>query len=260
MKLTLICLTLLVFSISAAAQLASPGASGVSMGHLHLHSKDPAAQARFWTEVMGAQPAKLGPMDAYKLPGVVVIVQKIDPSAGTDGSVINHAGFKVRDLNATLKKVEAAQFKVLTKNDQQVMFLGPDDLKVELTSDPNLSDAVVNHHIHFYSSNVDAMKKWYADTFSAIPGKRGRFEAADLPGVNLTFAPSESALPGTKGRVLDHIGFEVKDLEAFCKNLEAGGAKFDIAYRKIPQLGISIAFITDPWGTYIELTEGLDKL
>jgi catechol 2,3-dioxygenase-like lactoylglutathione lyase family enzyme len=166
----------------------------------------------------------------------------------------------VRDLNATLKKVEAAQFKVLTKNDQQVMFLGPDDLKVELTSDPNLSDAVVNHHIHFYSSNVDAMKKWYADTFSAIPGKRGRFEAADLPGVNLTFAPSESALPGTKGRVLDHIGFEVKDLEAFCKNLEAGGAKFDIAYRKIPQLGISIAFITDPWGTYIELTEGLDKL
>jgi catechol 2,3-dioxygenase-like lactoylglutathione lyase family enzyme len=104
------------------------------------------------------------------------------------------------------------------------------------------------------------MKKWYVETFGAAPGKRGRFEADDLPGVNLTFAPSETALPGTKGRVLDHIGFEIKNLEAFCKKLEAGGTKFDLTYRKIPPLGISIAFLTDPWGTSIELTEGLDKL
>ena len=115
---------------------------------------------------------------------------------------------------------------------------------------------MVNHHIHFYSSNVDAMKKWYADTFNAIPGKRGKFEAADLPGVNLTFAPSEAALPGTKGRVLDHIGFEVKDLEAFCKKIEAGGVKFDLPYRKIPPLGISIAFITDPVGNLYRADRG----
>jgi len=25
----------------------------------------------------------------------------------------------------------------------------------------------------------------------------------------------------------------------------------------VPELNVSIAFITDPWGTYIELTEGL---
>jgi catechol 2,3-dioxygenase-like lactoylglutathione lyase family enzyme len=259
-KVTSRWLTYVAFSLPVLAQLAAPGASGVSMGHLHLNSKDPSGQARFWTEVMGAQTAKLGPMDAYKLPGVLVLVRKADPSAGTDGSVINHAGLKVRDLSAMLVKIEAAHLTILTKNDQQVMFLGPDDLKVELTADPKMSDAVANHHIHFYAPDVDAMKKWYAETFSAIPGKRGRFEAADLPGVNLTFAPSPAALPGTKGRVLDHIGFEVKDLEAFCKKLEAGGMKFDLVYRRVPQLGISIAFLTDPWGTYIELTEGLDKL
>jgi hypothetical protein len=28
----------------------------------------------------------------------------------------------------------------------------------------------------------------------------------------------------------------------------------------VPELSVSIAFITDPWGTYIELTEGLDKI
>ena len=58
---------------------------------------------------------------------------------------------------------------------------------------------------------------------------------------------------------MDHIGFEVKNLEAFCKKLEANGVKFDIPYRKIPNAGIADAFLTDPNGAYIELTEGLDR-
>ena len=56
---------------------------------------------------------------------------------------------------------------------------------------------------------------------------------------------------------MDHIGFEVKNLEASCKRLEQNGVKFDSPYKKDPELGMSTAFFTDPWGTYIELTEGL---
>ena len=52
----------------------------------------------------------------------------------------------------------------------------------------------------------------------------------------------------------------MKNLEAFTKKLEAQGIKLASPYRQVPALGISIAFITDPWGTYIELTEGLDKI
>jgi catechol 2,3-dioxygenase-like lactoylglutathione lyase family enzyme len=63
---------------------------------------------------------------------------------------------------------------------------------------------------------------------------------------------------GTKGRTLDHIGFEVRNLEAFCKNLEASGVKLDSPYRKLPNLGVALAFLTDPQGVFIELTEGLD--
>jgi hypothetical protein len=66
--------------------------------------------------------------------------------------------------------------------------------------------------------------------------------------------------PGIQGRVLNHIGFEVQNLESFCKKLEGMGVKFDRPYREIPELGIGLAFLTDPWGTYIELTEGLDEL
>ena len=119
---------------------------------------------------------------------------------------------------------------------------------------------IARHHIHFFNGAVADTKNWYAKTFGAVPGKRGQFEAADLPGVNLTFSASDTPTAGTKGHSLDHIGFEVKNIEAFCKKLEASGVKFDSPYRKMANLGLALAFFTDPWGAYIELTEGLDRL
>jgi predicted enzyme related to lactoylglutathione lyase len=100
---------------------------------------------------------------------------------------------------------------------------------------------------------------WYAQNFGAVAKKRGQHDAADVPGMNLTFGVAKTAPTiGTKGRSVDHIGFEVKNLQAFCKKLEANGVKLDVPYRRIPSAGIAIAFLTDPYGTYVELTEGLD--
>jgi hypothetical protein len=61
----------------------------------------------------------------------------------------------------------------------------------------------------------------------------------------------------TKGRSLDHIGFEVKNLDEFVPRLEALGIKLDSPPRQIPNSNVKAAFLTDPWGTYIELTENL---
>lgn len=250
----------LCLSMAGVGQLASPGESGISMGHLHIDATDAEAQRRFWVQVMGARETRLGVMPAFKLPGVLVIVQKGEPAGGTDGSVINHVAVKVRDLAAMLSKLEAAHIPIVSRNPPQAMVLAPDGIRVELTEDTLLARPVIFHHVHFYTASVDEMKKWYVATFGAIPGKRGRFEAADLPGVNLSFTPVASPPAGTKGRALDHIGFEVKNLEAFARKLEAAGTKFDVPYRKTPALGIATALLTDPWGTSIELTEGLDKL
>jgi predicted enzyme related to lactoylglutathione lyase len=76
----------------------------------------------------------------------------------------------------------------------------------------------------------------------------------DIPGAQLRFNKADAAQAPTKGRVLDHIGFDVVDLQAFVKKLEAEGIKLDRPYTKNPN-GIALAFITDPWGTYIELNE-----
>ena len=70
-------------------------------------------------------------------------------------------------------------------------------------------------------------------------------------------AETQTGLVGSRG--LEIEGFEVENLEAFCRKLEGMGITLDRPYRRIDELDIAVAFFTDPWGTYIELTEGLDN-
>src|SRR5262249_5427921 len=99
-----------------------------------------------------------------------------------------------------------------------------------------------------------AAQAWYTETFGGIPGKRWNYHAVDLPGVNLNFSGNRSGQAPTQGRMLDHIGFAVKNLEAFCRQLEARGMRVD----RSPSGGAdddASAWLTDPWGTSIELME-----
>lgn len=245
----------------ALAQLPPGNEAGVAMGHLHLNVKDVDVSKKFWVDELGGTALKLGTTDVVKYPGELIFLKKADPTGGTEGSTINHVGFLVRDLAKARAKWEADSVKIVTVvSPTQLFLMSPDGVKIEIYEDKSISAPIVNHHIHFWDSSVEDTKAWYVKTFSAKPGKRGKFEAADVPGVNLSFTKAETPVAGTKGRALDHIGFEVKDLEAFCKKLEATGMKFDVPYRKVPALGLSIAFFTDPWGTYVELTEGLSRL
>ena len=244
-----------------SAQLPAPNKDGVAMGHLHLNG-DPEAHRKFWVDTLGGTVAKAGPLEMFKFPDVFVVVRKGEPTSGSEGTVINHLGFKVKDLKAAMEKCSAAGYKLDPNrpSPQQVFVYAPNNIKVELTEEPGMTVPIAHHHIHFFDSSVDETKAWYVKMFGGIPGKRGRFEAADVPGVNLSFSPSTAATKPTKGAAVDHIGFEVRGLEAFCKKLESMGVKFDVPYRNVPALNLSIAFLTDPWGTYIELTEGLNKL
>jgi hypothetical protein len=71
----------------------------------------------------------------------------------------------------------------------------------------------------------------------------------------------DQALAGTKGRAIDHVGFDVRNLPAFLQRLEGKGIKLTEPYRRAPELdNMGTAFITDPWGTLIELTEKLRDL
>jgi len=238
-----------------AAQLAAPGESGVVMGHLHLAVKDVEVQRKFWA-ALGGTPVQNGTLQLIQFPGTFVMLRQAEPTAGTVGSSVNHVGFQVKNLKEWLPKWEAAGLKIeTTARPTQIYLTGPDDVRVEIIEDASIAVPLKMHHVHFFIAAPLEAQAWYAKTFGAVPGKRGQFDAADLPGVNLTFAKTETPTVGTKGRSLDHIGFEVKNLEAFCKKLEADGIKLDRPFTRLPNSTTAIAFLTDPWGTYVELTE-----
>jgi catechol 2,3-dioxygenase-like lactoylglutathione lyase family enzyme len=140
---------------------------------------------------------------------------------------------------------------------------GPDDVKVELLEAKAQTEPLKLNHIHLMTDHNDAMRDWYVKTFgaTAAPSRpNAPFVSANLPSVALNFSPVTTAPAGTTGRAYDHIGFEVKNLAAFLATLDAQGIKPTQPIRHNDVLGIDLAFITDPWGTSIELTDGLSKL
>jgi predicted enzyme related to lactoylglutathione lyase len=70
------------------------------------------------------------------------------------------------------------------------------------------------------------------------------------------FLKDKEAQAPTECRTLDHIGFEVKDLEPFCKKLAADGIACNTPRREV-LIGLK-SFIVDPVGTHIDLTQGLE--
>ena len=257
----------LCLAAPASAQLAEPNQVGVTMGHIHLVVKDVEAQKQFWISIMGGTLVKNGPLELIKFPGVFIMLRQGEPSAPPAGSIVNHFGFIVRDMPKALAKWKAANLKIEpTENPNEVYVVAPDGIRLEVYGEPALPTEVSMNHIHYSPTDASAIKRWYVKAFGANPGRRPcvgciskprMIEADDMPGVNLSFSPTTTPPLPTKGRSLDHIGFEVSHLEAFVASLEAKGIKTEGPIRQVPNTKLKIAFLTDPFGTYIELTEGL---
>jgi catechol 2,3-dioxygenase-like lactoylglutathione lyase family enzyme len=255
---------------TAMAQPFTPNEMGVTMGHWHLNSRDIEAQKKLFVG-MGGIAGPPGDLQRVVFPGVVVNLNLRapagPPTGGTDGSVVNHVGFTVQNVQEQVAKWKAAGVPVLpgnqmpnqplpTNRTDQAYVVTPDGLKIEILENKNQKFPIMHEHVHFYVEEavIPQIRAWYGKTFGATLGMRSNAPIADLPGTQLRFAKSNTALPTTKGRVLDHIGFDVKDLKAFITKLEAAGIKLDRPYTSNAP-GAALAFITDPWGTYIELNE-----
>jgi catechol 2,3-dioxygenase-like lactoylglutathione lyase family enzyme len=95
------------------------------------------------------------------------------------------------------------------------------------------------------------------EVFGAKPARHGGLLSAEVPGGRVDFIKVASAPAPSKGRAIDHIGFEVDDVEAFAARLKARGIKLDLEPTLVASINTRILFFTDPEGTYIELTQGL---
>jgi catechol 2,3-dioxygenase-like lactoylglutathione lyase family enzyme len=273
-------LCLFVAASPTHAQLLAAKGAPVAYGHHHVNATDIAAHTRFFADTLGGAPITVAGRQIVKFPNVLVFLRQQKPTGGTKGSSVDHIGFSVPNLRATLDKVKGGGYRIVTREEASsawtvkedigtqagrdiaiAFVLGPDDLKVELVEVKSQQMPIALHHVHFASPQNTEMQAWYVKVFGAKASAPGGAAApsALLPGVQLSFNASSGPVVGTQGRAVDHIGFEIDHLADFLKRVEAMGIK-PVNVRDVPDLGVSIGFITDPWGSYIELTEGLKKI
>ena len=269
---------------SASAQLTAAKDGPIVYGHHHVNVTSVDESKKFWVDALGGVVTRFGTnnTEIVKFPNALLFMRAQKPSGPSKGTTLDHIGFSVTNLRQVVDRIKAGGFRMVTaaeappnvpvKDDIGVVeggpvsgiayALSPDAVKVELVEIKAQAAPIASHHLHFFGAQKE-MHAWYMQTFGATAATSANpaaFVSASLPGLGMNFSPSKEPVAGTQGRALDHIGFEVKNLEAFTKKLESQGIKLAVPYRQVPALGIAIAFITDPWGTYIELTEGLDKV
>jgi catechol-2,3-dioxygenase len=244
----------------AFAQLAAPNAAGAAIGHIHINATDVDVQSRFWT-LIGGKVVQREKLTMVQFPGIYVLLRKQDSTGGSVGSTINHFGFYVKDFATSVARWKAAGLTwEPVKNPQvgQGFLTGPDDVRVEIYENTSIPTPIQMHHIHLFVTEPLEAQRWYVQNFGATAGKRGQFETANVPGAEITLAKADALQKPTKGRSVDHMGFEVKNIDAFVAKLQAAGIKTDGAVRTSTNAsGLRIVYITDPWGTEIEITQGL---
>jgi len=245
---------------TAAAQPAPFNQTGVTMGHWHIASKDLEANKGLFL-AMGGKLFLPGGNPLIMFPGLYINLNLATEkgNGGTQGSVVNHVGFIVDNVQARVAQWKAAGVPVLPGNNNrldQAFVETPDGVRIEILEDKTQSMPVRNEHVHFSMPEAEIPKAqaWYARTFGGKAGTRNGAPVVDLPGVQLRFATADTKQAPTRGRVLDHIGFDVKDHAAFVKKIETEGIKLDEPVRKAPN-GSTLTYITDPWGTRIEIIE-----
>jgi catechol 2,3-dioxygenase-like lactoylglutathione lyase family enzyme len=273
-------LSLSVLSSTSLAQLDNQDAP-VVVGHYTLNVSSVDDHLRFWVDGLGGESVDMGEgVNAVRFPGVFLFLNEQVPNGPTRGTTFDHIGFAVPDVPALAAKVVEAGFGRTVGREPASAetaspptagnygrfeyLLGPDGVKVELvTAAEDGAPPIAHHHVHFVNRDFVEMQQWYILAFNATPrdGQTDFFAGADLQGVGymlnfFSWLPDEE-LVGTAGRVIDHVGFEVRNLEAFCDQLVAKGIELTEPYRLDGDFGIAV--ITDPWGTVIELTEGLAK-
>ncbi|MFM2125254.1 MAG: hypothetical protein RL328_1705 [Acidobacteriota bacterium] len=265
--------TALLLSLPAFAQLPAPNAMGISAGHDVLRAKDIAAANKFWQDIGGEPVQFAGRLNLIKFPGLLILEignnnngknkapEPLPELLGSEGSSLDFISFSVKDLKASLAKWEAAGIKPLPGgNKKQVFLLTPDKIKVRITEDKSQSAAIVSDKIKMVVPDVKAAQEWYEKNLGAKLVKRGGETVADLPGHSILFEKAKGPVAITKGRAYDRIGIEAVDAEALYKKLEANGIKFDSPYRYTEAMKAGFAVFQDPWGTLIEISQGLNAV
>ena len=154
-------------SWSATAGFTQAPVATFPYDHIHLNVPDPAAGANWYEKNFGGKRITEAPDRLMFGSTRFMFLRKADatPSAG---SAIDHVGFSVPDLDATMKALESAGVKVTTPaRDVPGLFKlafveDPWGTRIEVVQD---SELLGLHHIHLRHPNPDEGFAWLLSNF-----------------------------------------------------------------------------------------------
>lgn len=256
--------------------------------HVHLNTQDPQKAIDFYTSKFEARRARFaGLQDAVWTGDSWILFTKVNaPPPSTLISPIWHFGWGAPDMKAEYERQVASGtkfFAPLTPLSTTFFYAyveSPERALIELNT------AATNKfgHLHLFSADPVTAGEWYMTHFrmtrrgTATVTREPRFRGDLQIGpsmslmsdhVNVIIYPVEyskkqyakdwpagqTALVTSRGRIVDHIGFSVPDLDAALKELRAAGVRVTSEPRSIADGKIRFAFIEGPDRIAIELMQ-----
>jgi catechol 2,3-dioxygenase-like lactoylglutathione lyase family enzyme len=234
----------------------------------HIHLNEPAAEASVWWEknIPGGRRITEAP-DRIMYGAVRLMFLGSRSSGGSKGSVIEHVGFSVADLDAKMRELAAINTKVIepVKNIpglyKTALIEDPWGTQIQLVQDPELLGL---HHIQLRSPDTESAYAWLLDKFGGertkIKGQLDSVKYAGTGGFTTVYILVErgESVP-SQGRAIDHIGWRstapINETKAMLE-----GKKVELTSQPRPLNlpngpTINYFYVAGPSGTRIEIVE-----
>ena len=159
----------------------------------------------------------------------------------SQGTGIDHIGFSFSDLEEKMAELEAvgvrgSGVRLQRYDDGSTLrvenglfkvgrIFDPWGTRIEVVEDP---DTLGFHHVHLSASDPARTLDWYRDTFGGVPESlRGTQDGLRFGEVWLFATRHAEGEPApSAGRAIDHLAFELADLDAAAVGLRDRGVRF----------------------------------
>jgi catechol 2,3-dioxygenase-like lactoylglutathione lyase family enzyme len=244
--------------------MAASGASaqtgfGNLFDHIHLAVPDQAVAVEWYRKHFDGRATAEG-AERLLFGETRIIFQRNEKAQPSAGSVVDHIGFSVVDLDAAMKALEADGAKVTSPaRDVPGLFKlafieDPWGVRIEVVQD---SAKLGLHHVHLRAPDPAAALNWYKDAFGGTPGKlKDRIDGIDYGGVWLLVAKGDTT--PSRGHAIDHLGFRPVNVDAAVAAFKTKNVTVTTEPRPLTlPSGVSmrLAFIEGPEGARIELVQ-----
>ena len=247
-----------VLAIIAGMSIGSAAIKIKGYHNIHIAAVDPQAAVDWYVEYLGATATK-GPATHVMLGGTLVAFQKTEAVQPSVGSVIDHYGISVPDIEATMQKLEGSGAKILEPiRDAPGLFKlayfeDPFGAKVEIVQDAEWPGF---HHVHLMVEDPTETLAWYEKMAGGTRDKlKGQIEGLRYDGIWLLARESGGKrLAPSADRSIRNVAWSIVDMDEAIVAFKAAGAKTLIEPFTVGGT-VRVAFYADPNGVSVELLQ-----